>query len=758
MAQMSDNQVIEYVKEQYAAGASQNQIAAGLLERGVTQDQILRIRDSHQADVRPAAAETSRVREYNGETVPDKVESMPDTASQARKIFGHDLFRSKNLTFQPAMNIPAPASYKLGPGDEVILDIYGSAQATSKLKVAPDGSVTVPNEGPLYLTGLTLEQAQAKVSRKIGDHYEGSSVKLSLGQTRTIIVNVMGEVNTPGTYTLSAFSTVFNALYLAGGVTEIGTLRNIRVSRGGKIIAAVDVYDFILNGKISGNVFLQDNDVIMVGTYDNLVSIEGKVKRPMYYEMKSGESIKQLLSFAGGFTGDAFKDMVRVERRSSEGLSVHNVDKKDFGAFCNEDEDIVVVAPVVERYKNTVKVSGAVFRPGNYKLDEKVNSVKTVIAQAGGLLEQAVTGQAVLIRMKEDRTYATETVALEAVLNGDQPDVVLRNEDELIIASYTRLAAGRKMSIHGEVMNPGTFDYSENTTIGDLITMAGGLSEAATLEKVEVARRITTVEDNADGRQMSKVFSFDLDSSLKVTDTTTFTLQPYDQVTIHRSPNYKEQKSVYVGGEVLYEGFYSLSNTDERISSLIQRAGGLTGMAFPRGARLVRKYTPEEMKYRKHLLETAQSRADSISAYQTLRKTTYSVGIDLSKALEQPLGDNDIILEAGDSIYVPQYSSIVKISGEVLSPNTVAFKAGKGAGYYINQAGGVRETGRRSKAYILYANGKVSAVGKGKIEPGCEIVVPSQIEKKTDFAKVSMWATLASTVATVGAVVASIVK
>lgn len=758
-AQMSDAQIVSYVKTQTASGKDQTQIAQELLAKGVSKEQLLRIKTNYGAGT--TSSRTVRtVENYDRMRIPngqDRIVTDKKPAS-TKKIFGHDIFRSDNLSFQPSMNIPAPATYLLGPGDEVLLDIYGSSQESVKLVVAPDGSISIPEEQPVYVSGLTLDQAKAKVCSTIGMNYEGSTIKLSLGQTRTVLVNVMGEVVTPGTYSLSAFSTVFNALYLAGGVNDIGTMRSIKVSRKGKVVTEIDVYDFILNGRLPGNITLQDDDVIIVGAYSRLVKIEGHIKRPMYYEMKPDESLQSLLTYAGGFTGDAYKEKVRVERRSSEGLTVHNVAEGSFDSFRNEDEDVVVVAPIIERYKNMAQVSGAVFRPGKYKLDGNICTVKSLVEQAGGLLEQAVTSRAVLLRLKDDRTRTTLTIELDAVLNGRQPDVPLQNEDELVIASYSRLVGERKMSVWGEVMNPGTFDYSDNTTIGDLITMAGGLREAATTERVEVSRRITTADDNADGIQMAKVFTFDLDENLQVVGDENFRLEPFDQVTIHRSPNYKVQKSVFIGGEVMYEGYYTITSKDERLSSLIKRAGGLTPKAFVGGTKLVRKYTDEELRNRRLLIQTAQNEADSIAAYQNMSQTEYTVGIDLAAAIDGADEEDDIILKEGDVVMVPQMSNVVKVSGEVLSPNTVTFKHGKRARYYVNQAGGITESGRKRKAYILYANGQISTLRRGKIQPGCEIVVPSKKEKKIDSSKVGMWATLASTTATIAAVVATILK
>lgn len=754
-AQMTDQQVLDYAKAKRAAGESVTMIAKELVDKGVSQEQLKRIKYNYESGNNSTIVTEpkyiDRERHLNGE-------KDPDLRKHTKMIFGHDLFRTQNLSFQPSMNIATPTDYKLGPGDELILDIYGASQTSEKMKVAPDGTITISDEGPVNVSGLTLSKAQNKIQSTIGRHYQGSSIKLSVGQTRTIMVNVMGEVTTPGTYTLSAFSTVFNAVYLAGGITDIGTLRNIQVSRNGKVITSVDVYDFIVNGSLTGNIILQDNDVIMVGPYENLVKIEGKVKRPMFYELKKNESLSSLIKYSGGFTGDAYKEKVRVERRSSEGLTVHIIEESNFHSFHNEDEDVVVVSPIIERYKNTVTITGAVFRPGSYKIDESVNSVKTIIDQAGGLLEQAVTSRAVLLRMKEDRTLVTESIPLELILKGETPDISLRNEDRLIISSYSKLASERKMAICGEVMYPGSYDFSENTTIGDLITMAGGLKESASLEKVEVARRITSSQDNSDGNQMAKVFTFNLDCNLSTIEDHDFKLQPYDQITIHRNPNYKVQKSVYIGGEVEFEGYYTLSSKEERLSSLIERAGGLKNKAYISGTKLIRKYTTSEIKDRHMLIEMAQTWNDSIAAYRNMRKTSYSIGIDLSKALKDKNGENDIILESGDSIYVPPMSSVVKVYGEVLSPNTITYHAKKKAKYYINQAGGITEKGCKRKAYVLYANGQVSTLRKGKIEPGCEIIVPSKMEKKIDVAKVGMWATIASTVATVAAVITVIIK
>lgn len=788
LAQMTDEQVVEYAQSRYQAGESQKDIALGLLRQGVTQEQILRLRDKYtkknNTDDKPTSTSTTsnRLRTSNGELVPDKElksqknkrlkstkigelednEEEEDTEEEEEvprmMIFGHDIFRSKNLTFEPNMNIATPASYILGPGDEVIVDVYGASQYSEQFVIAPDGSIVIPNVGPVSISGMTQAKAQERIRQHMGEYYQGSSIKLSVGQTRTIIVHVLGEVTNPGTYTLSAFSTAFNALYLAGGVTDLGTLRNIKVSRGGQVISTIDVYDYIVNGRLAGNIMLQDNDVISVGAYENMVEVVGKIKRPMYYEMKKGESLQTLLSYTGGFLGDAYRQKIRIERKSSEGLTVHNVDEWDFASFTSEDGDVVVVLPIIERYKNTATITGAVFRPGSYKIGGSATSVKTLVEQAGGLLEQAITSRAVLHRMKSDRTLQSIAIDLEGIISGTAVDVPLVNEDELIIASAEKQNEDKYLLVAGEVLEPGKYPFAEGATIEDLIINAGGLLETASLENVEVARRITSGEKNEDGNQMAEVFSFNLEKGLSVADGCGFELQPYDHVIIHRNPNYQEQKSIIVTGEVKYAGRYVLSSKEQRLTDIINRAGGFTTKAYTGGAQLVRKYSKKEMDLKVQMVEMASTEEDSLTAVKQLAKETYTIGIDMEKALAEPGSMHDVILMEGDSIYIPMLNNVVKVSGEVLYPNTVTFTKAKKGRYYINQAGGVTDTGRKSKAYIVYANGQVNTLRKGEILPGCEIVVPSKIEKKVDTAKVSMWATLASTIATVGAVISNIVK
>lgn len=761
LAQMSDTEILAYVKKQSDAGVSQTKIAQDLVRRGVSVQKLQELKAMYENADGQGGGDASgisgvvsnRERKANGE---ERAE-MPAVAS-GKKIFGHDIFRDKKLSFEPNMNIPTPSDYILGPGDEVILDIYGSSQHSLSVKVSPDGSIVIPEEGVFQVAGLTAQKAQAKVANAIGGHYANSVIKLTVGQTRTVIVNVLGEVVAPGTYTLSAFSTVFNALYLSGGVTEIGTLRDVQVSRNGKVIAHIDIYDFIVNGNLKGNIMLQDNDVIRVSPYKNLVQIEGKVRRPMYYELKEDESLKTLLDYAGGFTGDAYRTKVRVERKSEEGLSVHNVAEKEQNSFLLMDGDVAVVGDIVQRYKNTVTVEGAVFRPGKYKMGEDVTSIMSLVEQAGGLLENAITTRAVLHRMKEDRTLETQSVALDKILAGIAPDIMLKNEDVLYVASTSVLDSLRVLTIQGEVFTPGVYPYSENEKIEDLIIRAGGLLESASLVNVEVARRVTTAEDNADGKRMAKIFNLSMQNGLVIEGDTDFHLEPYDIVTVHKSPDYQEQRVVSVIGEVKYAGAFVLSSKEERLSDLIKRAGGLTANAFVGGIQLTRRVTQEEMDIKQLKLDNAVNKADSAAAMEDLEKDTYLVGVDLEEALDHPGGLSDIVLKEGDVISIPQLTNTVKIRGEVLFANTVAYNSGKKAKYYINQAGGVNKDGSKRHAYIVYANGQVSRARWHKPQPGSEVVVPEKIKHEINPQQMSMWLSIASTMATVATVISVILK
>ena len=816
---MTDNQVMDYVIEQNAKGVSRQQIVTQLMQRGVTMEQLQRLRKKYQRQMQNGALGAEditagskdvkkRMREANGEKRQDIVDKekrnvspyrvkdgrkktkqntydendkeftefddavdfmMPDSLKYfyddfekekepKRKIFGHDIFNNKNLTFESSMNLATPQNYRLGPGDEVNIDISGASQESITETISPDGYVTVEDIGIIQLGGLSVSQAKAKLRSVLGPRYQGSHIELTVGQTRTITISVIGEVKMPGTYTMSAFATVYNALYMAGGPNEIGTLRNVKVYRNGRLLSNVDVYDFLLNGKLTGDVRLQDNDIVTVGPYEALVNIAGKIKRPMFYEMKKTESAATLLRYAGGFTGDAYTKAIRIHRKAGQMYSVFNVGEFDLNDFKLMDEDSVSVDSTLNRYQNTVEVKGAVFRPGMYQVGGQICTVKALIEAADGLTENAIGQHAVMHRMKKDRTLEVKSVDILGILEGNVPDIELRNEDVIYIGSREEEKEDQTITVHGEVNYPGVYKFASNETIEDLVLQAGGLTNAASLAKVDVSRRIIEPNATEAGDTLAFTYSFSLNPDFTIPQgETPFTLQPYDEVYIRRSPNYNEQQNVTIEGEVQFRGNYTLTSSNQRLSEIIKQAGGLTKRAYPEGAKLLRQMTQEEREMMETMLRTAQRNSgnDSIDVKKLLTLTTFPVAIELDKALANPGSDDDPYLREGDRIVVPRYTSTVSINGEVLYPNTVRYKAGENADYYLDLAGGVSSTGKRSQTIIIYMNGMVAkADRKHRPKPGCQIVVPTKSRRRA--LGLTEWLSIGTSTASIATMIATI--
>ena len=689
------------------------------------------------------------------------MEDMDPTLYRGRKVFGRDIFNKEDLTFEPVMNIATPQSYVVGPGDEVKVDIYGASQKSSTYTVTPDGDIVIDGYGPINISGLTVKQANARIRSTLGSRYSSSSIKMTLGQTRTITVNVMGEVQTPGTYTLSAFASVFHALYMAGGVSSIGTLRNIKVFRNGKEISVVDVYDYILNGKLSGNVRLQDNDVIVVGPYECIVDIAGKVKRPMYYEMKKTESVQTLLKYAGYFAGDAYTKSVRVIRKNGSRYGVFNVQEFDMNSFHLADGDSVTVDSIIPRYENMVEVKGAVFRPGMYQLGGNITTVRSLIESADGLTEDAFTNRGVIHRMKEDRTLKVISVDVQGIIDGRVADIPLKNEDVLFIPSKSERQENRTITIHGEVLYPGVYKYADNETLEDFVVQAGGLKESASTVKVDVSRRVSNRKALTRDSVIAKTYSFALKDGFVVDGQPGFTLEPYDEVYVRKSPSYTIQQNVSIEGEVNFPGTYALTKSESRLSDIVRASGGTNKLAYVKGARLERRITPEERTRMEQVLKMAQFQSkteeDTIDVSKLDLGDTYYVGIQLDKALEAPGSDYDLTLREGDKIIVPEYTNTVKVSGNVLYPNTVAYKKGKGARYYVNQAGGWGIRAKKGSTYIVHMNGTVNQMGKGeKPTPGSEVIVPTK--PKSEVNKLQMWLAIGSSTAAIATMLVSIVN
>lgn len=778
--QLSDEQVISYVKEAQKQGKTQKQMTAELATRGVTTEQVERIKEKYQKQqtgltkkVEENATQRQRTSTRTADVSSEKdvrekdltPKEEPKTNSEDQ-IFGHNIFTNSNLTFEPNINLATPSNYKLGPGDEVIIDVWGVSENSIRQTISPEGSILISNIGPVYLNGMTVKEANNYLQREFTKIYSGiaganpsSQVKLTLGQIRSIQISIMGEVMVPGTYTLSSFSTVFHALYRAGGVNQIGSLRSIKVVRSGRTIADLDVYDFIMKGKMKDDVRLQEGDVIIVNPYDCLVNITGKAKRAMYYEMKASESVGTLLKYAGGFTGDAYKKAVRLIRKNGQEHQVFNVDEMDYSVFKLADGDVVMVDSVLERFENRVEIKGAVFRPGLYQVDGDVNTVKRLIRKAEGLRGDALMNRALIYRENEDLSREILQINLKALMQGTVPDVPLQRNDVIYIPSLTDLKEEGTLTIHGEVGSPGTYLFAENMSVEDLILQAGGLLESASTAKIDVTRRIKDPKNALYNKTMGETFSFKFQDGYLVGDTAFFKLKPFDEVYVRRSPAYKVQQNVSVNGEVLFAGTYALSKKNERLSDLVKKAGGVTPDAYVRGARLIRKMTEEEYRRKKDLIRLAQKGGkDSISTEVLEIMDTYTVGINLYKALTNPTSQDDLVLTEGDVLSIPQFINTIKITGEVIYPNTLLHQEGKGLKYYVEQAGGFSSKAKKNRAFVVHLNGTVAQL-KGNtaegIEPGSEIVIPA----KDDSKKMTMAQTISigTSLASLAAIITSLI-
>lgn len=821
---MTDSQIMEFVVKENDKGTPREDIFKKLIERGVSVDDIRRIRDKYEKQNKnnvvggrniDGSQTIDRMRKNNGQTrrednaeknkdfkqrqtagnkrrvnksemndfqrkryeeqemdeyadafdfvLPDSLDMMfPDKLGDGKdkgkkkEVFGRNIFNNKNLTFESDMNVAIPQNYRLGPGDAVYIDIWGASEQSVTATVSPEGTITIEGCGPVNVNGLTVAQANQRVKGVMQRHYAGSNIQLTVGQTKTISVNVMGEVQNPGTYTLSAFATVFHALYMAGGTNDIGTLRNIKVYRGGKLISTVDIYDYILNGNLKGNVTLASDDVIAVDAYDCLVDITGKVKRPMVYEMKSNESLATLLKYAGGFAGDAYEDVVHVVRKKGGRFSVYSLDEYSRADFHMCDGDSVAVDSTLNRYTNMVEAKGAVMRPGKYQYGSNITTVSQLLATAGGLAENAYAEHAILRRRKADRSLEVLSINPRAIMDHTQPDVALQNEDELFVPDRTAAQEERTLTIEGEVIYPGTYDFAENMSVEDLILQAGGLKDAASLVKVDVARRQRDKAAVTSSNNVAQMFSFKIKDGFTIDGEKDFILEPFDEVYVRRSPDYVEQQHVTIQGEVAFPGTYTITKKGMRLSELINMCGGILPEGYAKGARLERKLTEAE-KIRQRQLLRMSTTSDSLDTSKLEISDIRFVGIYLDKALANPGSEWDLVVQEGDRLIVPLFNNTVSVQGEVMYPNTVGFKKGEKLNYYINQSGGYSLRAKKDRVFAIHMNGTVTRVKSAKdIEPGCEILVPAK--RKRQQLSITQILSLGMTFVTLGSVIVSVMK
>ena len=696
-------------------------------------------------------------------------------------VFGREIFSNKNLSFEPNLNVPTPKGYVLSAGDELLINVWGDSELNLKLKVSPEGTILIPNLGPVSVSGLTIETAENRIRQELGrimstlsGDTDGANtfVSVSLSQIRSIKVNIVGEVVAPGTYTLPSFATLFNALYAAGGVNEIGSLRGIKVYRNSKEVAKLDVYDYLLNGKYNTNIRLEENDMVIVSPYDQLAVVQGKVKRNRIFEMKKGETLSQLLNMAGGFTGDAYKKDVRVKRKAGSRYQIATVTEDKYPTFAMIDGDSLLVDSVIPFYENRLTVTGAVWRPGEYELNGTVHTVRQLVDQAAGLKGDEFAGRAQITRLNPDFTTTVIAVDIRGILSGTSPDIELKPEDQLNIPSLFDLREPYTIKVSGAVNYVDTvLPYRNNLTVEDAIMMAGGLKESAATVNVEVARRIKDTKTYENTNRTAEVFNFALNDNLGLISTdgkksdTVFTLEPFDEVYVRFSPGYQEQQVVKIGGEITFAGDYVLAEKNSRLSDIIAKAGGITPDAYVKGASLKRQLTEDEMRRLETLLQLSANKQSRDSVALSLENIKdYSVGIDLEKALTNPGSAHDVVLRDGDELYIPQYQSTVKISGAVTYPNSVTYTEGMSVKSCLSQAGGYNDIARKYPI-VIYMNGKVATTRKRfiffkhypKVEPGSEIVVPAktQQDRKTSLAEIL---SITSSTTSMAAMITSIIN
>lgn len=783
---ITDQQVIDYIKQQTAAGKSEQQIGKELMAKGVTPEQAKRIKaqlESQQQGENQATRQTvtsaESERKHNAaedvsvssiENMQREIEKGDAMSGSGRKIYGHQVFNSQSLTFEPSENLATPQNYRLGPGDEVVIDIWGTSEDHMRQTISPEGSIMISQIGPVYLNGLTIKDANQHIKSAFSRKYAGmndaeTDIQVTLGQVRTIQVDILGEVATPGTFRMSPFSSVFHALYRAGGINDIGSLRNIQVLRNGKKVAGVDIYDYLFKGKTSGNIRLQEGDVIIVPPYEQLVNIDGNVKRPMYYEIKPDETVKSLLDYAGGFTGDAYGGMVRLSRQSGTENELYNIDRGEFATYRLQDGDIITVGTILDRYANRVELKGAVYRPGMFAIGDGLKTVRDLIDKADGVTEDAYTDRVLLYREGPEKQLEVVALDLKDILRGAAPDITLKRNDMLVISSVNELEERGDVYIGGQVARPGAYPYAANSTVEDLIFQAGGLLEGASTARVDISRRIVDPSATEATNQLAQEFTVSIENGLAVGKGKGFRLKPYDRVEVRRSPGYAPQETVAIDGEVLFAGTYTLRKRNERLSEFVTRAGGLIDGAYIKGAHLSRRLSESELAARKEALRLAMSNnsenmGDSIAIDKIDLSNMYNVGINLEKALANPGSDYDLVLMPGDSLYVPEKQSTVKISGDVMFPNAVIYEPGKKLSHYVNQAGGYGQRAKKGKAFIVYMNGTVARAKRNTpIEPGCHIIVPSKPQNGgTDWSKILTLTTGFMSVATMVATIPNLFK
>ena len=796
-SQMSNAQLLRYYQQAKASGMTDMEIEQAAMARGFTLDDIAKLRQRledtqlqtgnrvggrdtlgvtrDRIQARPTQSQSRYRNEnldpndpvyqnqygdlnqdrYNNNQNRPRENNQPPLSETQKRIFGAPIFQNAYLDFAPNLRLATPKNYILGPDDELIVDIYGNSVDNFRLKVSPEGTVKMLNLAPVYVSGLSIEQASERIISRLRQAFSslnrpgsGTYANITLGNIRTINVIVTGEVARPGSYSVSSLSTAFNALYASGGPTENGSYRKIEVIRNNNVVAKFDLYEFIVDANLKNNITLQDQDIIMVYPYQARVELIGEVKREGIFEASISDTFADLIRYAGGYTSKAYTATIRYERNTGKELKIGLISADEATGFIPKNGDLYEIGEILNRYENSVSVEGSVYRPGFYAIEEGSMTVKELISKAEGLKEDAFVNRAILKRNNEFLEAEVLSFDLGKLVRGEIADIPLRRGDQLMIKSVTELKAKETISIQGATNKSGTFPYAEGMTVSDLIYLAGGYSEGATPYRIEVARRVKNDSALAEASPTTQILTFDVSRDLQILpENQRFELMPFDIVFVRKAPSYEEQKTIVLEGEVMYPGRYAILNNAERISDVIQRAGGLKSSAYLAGARLTRKISriqQQDIQLLENLGNNpvmGQSPVESQSLASTSTSTPKTVdrqlvGLDMVSILQTPAQSANILVQDGDSIQIPRQVETVRIIGEVLNPSLVNYDPAFSFNDYISQAGGYTDHARKNKAYVAYANGRLDRTKRllffplrPEITPGTTINVPAKVVK-----------------------------
>lgn len=765
---LSNDQIQRIITEMESRGMSEQEALMVAKAQGMSDAQIMELQQRIQEYKASGGgigqvADLPEPKVFNEDELSKKEVKEPAVVEE-KKLFGYSFFNTDKLTFEPNATAPISASYLIGLHDVIVVDVWGNSQMTYQFTVDQNGNVSIPEVGQVMVGGINFEDAEKKILSKLNRIYADLSsdtpktfASVSIAQIRSISVNVIGEAITPGTYIVPGTASVFSALYLAGGPSENGSFRDIKLIRDDEVINEIDIYEYLIHGKAENNVTLRDGDVIIIEPYHQRIIIEGEFKRTGLFETKKGESVTDVVEYAGGFNENAYTHRLELYRKNGRDQEFIDVLEDNYSKIALANGDSIVAGKVLSRFQNIVAITGAVYRPGNYELTEGL-TLSQLIDNADGLREDAFLDRGVITRLAKDFTLTSISFDVADVVNGEI-DFDIKKDDNISISSIHDLREFRTVEIYGEVKEPGSFNFKEGMTLSDIVYESGGFLESASEAFIEVARRLGKEEEAKLTDRVSQVYQKQISRDLRLLgDDGSFVLQPFDKIFIRQLPGFAKQSVVTLSGEIAYSGQYALTTHKDRVSDLIARCGGFSPNAYPKGAMLTRQIEKGT--------KSVMLKDELISRSTSVKSTSLDfevVGISLDEIMKNPGGKDDVFLLDGDEIFVPRKSQVVKVTGEVLNPISSTYTKGRKLKKYVSGAGGFAVNAKKNKVYVVYPNGTASDTKSflgirsyPKLEAGAEIIVPTKAP--ANVASVAAWVGILSSLATLGLTISNIVQ